>query len=80
MRQATTGRALAALLAGSLLLGACNGTGNAGTSTPTSTLGTESAAEKVGGVAADTSATTTTMGAPASRVTSTPATTMGTGQ
>ncbi len=48
MRQATTGRALAALLAGSLFLGAC-GNGNVSTNTPTSTLGTDSAAAKVGG-------------------------------
>jgi hypothetical protein len=44
-------RALTALLAGGLLLGACGG--NVSTNTPTSTLGTDSAAAKVGGTPPD---------------------------
>lgn len=79
MTYATTGRALAALLAGGLFLGACGSNDQVSTSTPTSTLGTDSAAAKVGGMSADTAATTTTMGVPADRTVATPATTMGTG-
>ena len=44
--------ALAALLAGGLLLGACGGnssTSSTPTTTPSNTLGTDSAATKVGG-------------------------------
>ena len=44
-----SGRALAALALGGLLLGSCGGNG-ASTSTPSSTLGTDSAATKVGGM------------------------------
>ena len=43
------GRALVALVLGGLLLGSCGGNG-ASTSTPSSTLGTDSAATKVGGM------------------------------
>lgn len=52
----SSGRALVALLLGGLLLGACGGNGPA-TSTPSSTLGTDSAATKVGGTPADSAAT-----------------------
>lgn len=46
---------LAALLGGGLLLGACGGNASdPSTNTPSSTLGTDSAATKVGGVAPDT--------------------------
>lgn len=54
MKQALFGRTLAALLLGGLLLGACGGNSNTSTSTPTSTLGTDSAATKVGGMPTDT--------------------------
>lgn len=43
------GRASVALVLGGLLLGSCGGNG-ASTSTPSSTLGTDSAATKVGGM------------------------------
>lgn len=82
MKQAFYGRISAALLLSGLLLGSCGGNSNTSTSTPTSTLGTDSAATKVGSIPAeaDTAATTTTMGVPAGRTTTTPANTMGTGQ
>ncbi|WP_125917217.1 hypothetical protein [Hymenobacter coccineus] len=54
---------LTALLLGSLSLSSCGG-GENGTSTPTSTLGTESNASKVGGIA-DSTGVGSTMGAPA---------------
>lgn len=44
-----SGRTLAALVAGGLFLGSCGGNG-ASTSTPSSTLGTDSAATKAGGM------------------------------
>ena len=46
----------AALLGGGLLLGSCGGsqTSDISTNTPSSTLGTDSAATKVGGVSPDT--------------------------
>jgi hypothetical protein len=44
-------RILATLLLGGLFLGACGG--NVSTNTPTSTLGTDSAAAKVGGTPPD---------------------------
>ncbi|RZK51770.1 MAG: hypothetical protein EOO59_14555 [Hymenobacter sp.] len=62
MKQALYGRTLAALLLGGLLLGACGGSGNTSTSTPTSTLGTDSAATKVGGMPTDTAGTANNMG------------------
>jgi len=49
MTYSFSGRALAALALGGLLLGSCGGNG-AATSTPSSTLGTDSAATKVGGM------------------------------
>jgi len=55
-----SGRALAALVAGGLFFGSCGGNG-ASTNTPSSTLGTDSAATKVGGMPDSTGA----MGAPA---------------
>ncbi|GAB3637187.1 hypothetical protein GCM10027422_27770 [Hymenobacter arcticus] len=58
MKQAFFGRTVAALLLGGLLLGACGGNSNTSTSTPTSTLGTDSAATKVGGMPTDTANTT----------------------
>ncbi|RYY15655.1 MAG: hypothetical protein EOO36_12340 [Cytophagaceae bacterium] len=59
MFQAKSSWALALLLASGALLSACGSkTGNTSTSTPTSTLGTDSAATKVGGMPpADTTAT-----------------------
>lgn len=51
MPQSTSYRALAALLLGGSLLGACGGNADTTTSTPSSTLGTDSAATKVGGTA-----------------------------
>ena len=68
--------ALAAVLAGGLLLGACGGQGDVKTTTPSSMLGTESAATKVGGMPADTTGlgTTPSMGAAAD------STRLGTGQ
>lgn len=85
MRQLLSYQNFLALLLGGLLLGACGGNNGTTTSTPTSTLGTDSAATKVGGTpttdaAADTAATNTTMGVPAGRTGTTPANTMGTGQ
>ncbi|MGI4760830.1 MAG: hypothetical protein ACRYF0_08995 [Janthinobacterium lividum] len=44
-----SGRALAALVLGGLFLGSCGGNGTS-TNTPSSTLGTDSAATKVGGM------------------------------
>jgi len=79
MRQLLSYQNFLALLLGGLLLGACGGNSNTTTSTPTSMLGTKSAATKVGGTSADTAATTTTMGVPAGRTVTTPANTMGTG-
>jgi hypothetical protein len=58
-----SGRALAALIAGGLFFGSCGGNG-ASTSTPSSTLGTDSAATKVGGMP-DSTGASGTMGAPA---------------
>ena len=49
MNYSLFGRASAALALGGLLLGSCGGNG-ASTSTPSSTLGTDSAATKVGGM------------------------------
>jgi hypothetical protein len=49
MTYSFSGRALAALALGGLLLGSCGGNG-ASTNTPSSTLGTDSAATKVGGM------------------------------
>ena len=61
--------ALAAVLAGGLLLSACSGQGTADvkTSTPSSMLGTDSAATKVGGMPPDTASlrTAPNMGAAA---------------
>lgn len=61
--------ALAAVLAGGLLLGACGGQGTTDikTSTPSSMLGTDSAATKVGGMPPDTASlrTAPNMGAAA---------------
>jgi hypothetical protein len=59
-------RALAALLLGGTLLAACGGnTSNVGTSTPSSMLGTDSAATKVGGTMPTTdSANTGALSAP----------------
>ncbi|MVN78177.1 hypothetical protein GO988_17755 [Hymenobacter sp. HMF4947] len=67
MRNSMSYRALAALLLGGSLLGACNGNAdNTTTSTPSSMLGTDSAATKVGGTppAADSSATGRPMAPP----------------
>lgn len=58
-----SGRALAALVLGGLFLGSCGGSGTS-TSTPSSTLGTDSAATKVGGMA-DTTGAGGPMSAPA---------------
>ena len=70
--------ALAAVLVGGLLLGACGGQGTADvkTTTPSSMLGTDSAATKVGGTPLDTSSlrNTTSPGAAAD------STRLGTGQ
>jgi len=74
MNTSFPGRALAALALGGLLLGSCGGNG-ASTSTPSSTLGTDSAATKVGGMA-DTTGTGGTMSTPASTGTSTTGGTM----
>ena len=63
MKNVLLGRSLAALLLGGLCLSACGGNGNTATSTPTSTLGTDSAATKVGGMA-DTTGAGGTMSAP----------------
>ena len=51
--------ALAALLGGGLLLGSCGGdkASDTSTNTPSSTLGTDSAATKMGGTAPDTTST-----------------------
>jgi len=50
----TSLRILATLLLGGLLLGACGGNqADVSTNTPTSTLGTDSAAAKVGGTPPD---------------------------
>lgn len=49
MRHFFSGRAAAALALGGLFLGSCGG--GTSTSTPSSTLGTDSAAGKVGGMA-----------------------------
>jgi hypothetical protein len=86
MNTSFSGRAVVALALGGLLLGSCGGNG-ASTSTPSSTLGTDSAATKVGGMAdttgtgtpasTGTSSTEGTMSSPAS-TTGTP-TTGGTG-
>jgi hypothetical protein len=58
-----SGRTLAALVIGGLFLGSCGGNG-ASTSTPSSTLGTDSAATKVGGIP-DSTGAGGSMGAPA---------------
>ncbi len=56
MLQAKSYLTLAALLFGGLLLGSCGGNqaNNTPTTTPSSTLGTDSAATKVGGMPTDT--------------------------
>jgi len=64
MNYSLFGRASAALVLGSLLLGSCGGNG-ASTSTPSSTLGTDSAATKVGGMPDSLNSGSST-GAPAS--------------
>lgn len=54
MSSSTSSRALVALLLGGLFFSACGGDQAGGsTNTPTSTLGTDSAATKVGGTAPD---------------------------
>ncbi|GAA4494261.1 hypothetical protein GCM10023172_04070 [Hymenobacter ginsengisoli] len=66
MNYSASGRALSALLLGGLLLGACSGgSSDTHTNTPSSTLGTDSAATKVGGMP-DSTGTSGTMSAPAS--------------
>lgn len=66
MTYSFSGRALPALLLGGLLLGACSGGGSdTPTNTPSSTLGTDSSATKVGGLP-DSLNTGSSMSAPAS--------------